>query len=823
MKEGSSPWREEADWAGAPAPRGVLQTQYRRLLGAGLRSLFVLALVVMCAAAFTPASAAAQTSKCAARPPLVGTVTSEINDEKVPGPAINSLKIVANVTWKCDEARGVYTPTGTWTLEFRQKTIPAPNRSGGFTQTSSASGSIAPGDGYLAINWSESPPSYEGVGSLRAKVESTALFDNGFAWTRSEAQAIPWWGGRLLDVAKFKEGLALGRKVEWTVKPDGSIDDSASVSYERGGTMKVHWHFDGELPGLELLVVDPQSYETWRPEAGLNERTIGNEIKIDAKLEGPDGGVAKVKARKIIFELTGTSREPGVALNFPLAAGTSGDFDLQFSPKSNPPGGYIITGPGNQRAETVPGQYTSASVMVSSFDWGAWSTLKVTAELEDGRSVTGHLRGKSGPTEILLPKRAKDSQIADIWKENAGVSLPDADDSERGPAGESSPGDGFSLYEEYRGFYVHGEHIAGDPKTIDFFVRNYIGPDAEPGIFFFADLTGTEVHSRLLDTEFDRKKRVMNANHGQGPHLVDQHGVFLETRAGLDGGLTIFSKAGVRGRPSITLSVNLQPRDSLTGMTTSENVPFSDLASAYDRAVAHELMHSVGAEHHGEGDGTAVFYFHYGDDPQNATGKPYFSFDNLPAGSTYLGFARLPGVGDVKTIIDEASGRDLASLMEGDMMLARESMRPFRYPGMLEAARKYLAARQGYNIPWTAEQLAEHDFDSSITSVGNWWYVGAEHGECSGDELCVMRYSFARLYEKRGTKNAFYHITKSRTERAGLELCRSPVGTGVNDKNRKPQPRYGDAAATRGACAASIIFNDALPLKSDAIPKEVKP
>ena len=811
MKEGSSPWREEADWAGAPAPRGVLQTQYRRLLGAGLRSLFVLALVVMCAAAFTPASAAAQTSKSAARPRFVGTVTSEIDN---PNYGANSgtgrisnlrVRIVANAVFEWNDALRIYTPTGTWTFDYRLS-------GKDLTITASAAGVITPADGAISVSVHSdgSPSRYDGAGRSYTDVPGTITTGGrSRSWPGPFTREIPWWGSGTLGGSG-------------TVQPDGSIEGSSPIPCT-WGIMQVHWHFEGELPGLELLVVDPQSYETWRPEAGLNERTIGNEIKIDAKLEGPDGGVAKVKARKIIFELTGTSREPGVALNFPLAAGTSGDFDLQFSPKSNPPGGYIITGPGNQRAETVPGQYTSASVMVSSFDWGAWSTLKVTAELEDGRSVTGHLRGKSGPTEILLPKRAKDSQIADIWKENAGVSLPDADDSERGPAGESSPGDGFSLYEEYRGFYVHGEHIAGDPKTIDFFVRNYIGPDAEPGIFFFADLTGTEVHSRLLDTEFDRKKRVMNANHGQGPHLVDQHGVFLETRAGLDGGLTIFSKAGVRGRPSITLSVNLQPRDSLTGMTTSENVPFSDLASAYDRAVAHELMHSVGAEHHGEGDGTAVFYFHYGDDPQNATGKPYFSFDNLPAGSTYLGFARLPGVGDVKTIIDEASGRDLASLMEGDMMLARESMRPFRYPGMLEAARKYLAARQGYNIPWTAEQLAEHDFDSSITSVGNWWYVGAEHGECSGDELCVMRYSFARLYEKRGTKNAFYHITKSRTERAGLELCRSPVGTGVNDRNRKPQPRYGDAAATRGACAASIIFNDALPLKSDAIPKEVKP
>jgi hypothetical protein len=468
----------------------------------------------------------------------------------------------------------------------------------------------------------------------------------------------------------------------------------------------------------------------------------------------------------------------------------------------------------------MPGKYSETSVVVSSFDWGAWSTLKVTAELENGGTAIGHFRSRSGTTDILLPRRAKDSKIADSWKEKAGVSLPDDDDAETGPAGDSSPGDGFSLYEEYRGFYVHGEHIAGDPKKIDFFMRNDIGPDAEPGIFLFADLTGAEVHSQLLDTEFDRQKRVMNANHQQGAHLVDQHGVFLETRTGLNGGLTVLSKAGVRGRPVITLSVNLQPRDSLTSMATSENVPLADQVFAFDRAVVHELLHSVGAEHHGEGDGNATFYFHFGDDPRNATGKPFFSFDLKFAGELQFGMTPLPGVGAALTISDEATERDLASLMEGDQMLNRESIRPIFYPDMLTAARKRLADYPQDNIPWTAEQLAEIELNKLAASFGNLWYVGAEHGECSGDELCVMRYTFAKLYKKRDIDNAFYYISDRRTERAGLQLCRLPAGTGINDPSRQPQPRYGDAAPTRGACAASIIFNDALPLKPDAIPKK---
>lgn len=551
------------------------------------------------------------------------------------------------------------------------------------------------------------------------------------------------------------------------------------------------------------LVVDAQGYKTWRPQAALNEITPGNHITIEAKLQRPGGGETNTKARKITFELADTSREPGIAMNFPVR-GAGSEFDLQFSPALNPPDRYTIARD-NQRIETVPGSYTSAPVVVSSYDWGGWSTLKVSAELENGDTVTGHLMGESGTTDILLPKRAKNSTIADIWKENAG-SLGDNDDSETGPAGASSPGDGFTLYEEYRGFYENGQHVSGDPKKIDFFVRNYIGTDARAGIDLFAGLTGAVVHARLRDAEFDRSTRVMNGNHARGKHRNNQHGVFLETQPTLNGGLTVLSRKGVRGRPAIASSINLQPRCSLTSMITSENVPPSDLALAYDRAVAHEMMHSVGAEHHGAGDGRATFRFVFADDPKNTIGRAHYF---------YVG--AIAGTGWPATIIDEGSRRELASLREGDMLMNRERLRPLLYPDLLSQARQMLAERQGYNIPETAEQIAEHDLDMLVAPL-IMWYVGSEHGECSGDELCLMRYYFAKLYEKKGQENAFYYITKSRTERAGRQLCRLATGTGVNVDGRTPQPRYGDAATTRGACAGSIVFNDALPLKSDVIP-----
>jgi hypothetical protein len=99
------------------------------------------------------------------------------------------------------------------------------------------------------------------------------------------------------------------------------------------------------------------------------------------------------------------------------------------------------------------------------------------------------------------------------------------------------------LYEEYCGFYEGGpqHHLTGDPKKKDFFVRNLIGDTR--GLLLFQNLTGLEVHHKLVPAEIPAD-RVMKANHsGQAPHRVDQHGVVV-MRAALSGRLTGFTCGG---------------------------------------------------------------------------------------------------------------------------------------------------------------------------------------------------------------------------------------------------------------------------------------
>jgi hypothetical protein len=85
--------------------------------------------------------------------------------------------------------------------------------------------------------------------------------------------------------------------------------------------------------------------------------------------------------------------------------------------------------------------------------------------------------------------------------------------------------------------------------------------------------------------------------------------------------------------------------------------------------------------------------------------------------------------------------------------------------------------------------------------------VGKAGDEHSGDDQCVMRYYMASVYAARGHPELFYYVPDG-TEPAGLKLCTSREGTGINGE-RFPQPRYGDA--TLGNCEHHICVNDAFP------------
>ncbi|MEO6244605.1 MAG: hypothetical protein ABIQ12_04140, partial [Opitutaceae bacterium] len=423
--------------------------------------------------------------------------------------------------------------------------------------------------------------------------------------------------------------------------------------------------------------------------------------------------------------------------------------------------------------------------------------------LEDGRELIGLMKDSGGEQDLVrLPKMKGPDWIAESWRREKDVmNLAAGDDSEK-VEGQKADGDGFTLYEEYRGWAVNGKHVEGDPKRKEFFVLNLIGGDGQNGINLFERLSQLRVHSKLKRSEMSQTTRLMNGNHRDAPHRVDQHGVWVKTftRAGLgdNGADTPMTKAGVAGRPGITKGVGILARgDTESIFNKPFNLPARDTIFAYDRAIAHELLHSVGVEHHGSGDYRQIVGYVSPRNPFNKVGRPYYA--SSPDGAPIA-------------VLDEA-GHDKATKAYPDYVKLREFADAVLLEQKLAEGRGFIARNGvGYNGINSPEQYA--DMHLEILIVYCFMHlqgtVGITHGEHAGDQDCVMRYYFAKFYEATARKDTLYLGTPG-TERIGIDICHSGAGTGINAAGHKPQSRYGNAAAGEGDCFSQICPNDAIP------------
>jgi hypothetical protein len=410
-----------------------------------------------------------------------------------------------------------------------------------------------------------------------------------WGWKRSghfvQRNQIEPFSIRIYDQALPEEGIHIYRRMPATV--DARSSESADVQNYADQSWAPYYNFPElergtgsfelmlvpEAESLELIV-EPQDYESWVPKADYDPALAGNHLALRARLQRRGGGDPGEKASQLRFELTQVSAEPGVALNHPPPNLARVDPDLRFEAERNP---NLVIGNEGRRAETHPtpiGSYTEAQAELSAFDWGAWAELRVRALMPDGRWILGRLRDDPRP-QILLPKRKPGSRIPDALRQNAGIGdLPDDDDGETDPQGDGFAGDGLTLYEEYRGFYENGEHIRAHPKQKDLFLVDEIGGRAKLGNARFARETGLRVHHELWRTEL-RDPRIINVNHMEGPHRVDQHGLVL--LVGEAGGRLAGRAFSTRGDPSTPGDIER-------------------------RVVAHELAHAVNVWHHGSTD-----------------------------------------------------------------------------------------------------------------------------------------------------------------------------------------------------------------------------
>lgn len=510
------------------------------------------------------------------------------------------------------------------------------------------------------------------------------------------------------------------------------------------GSVQVTWNLQPKLSDPELAV-DIEGYPSWLPEADLKNKAgayEGKPLKITARLVDENGVDVDIQAEKFDFKLSNVSTEKGVCLNFPPDGQGDTKADLRFNQARNPTLSILDNG---ATAETKTPNLSKATAKLSPYDFGAYGDLKVTAVV-NGKTIEGYLAiDPAKPKTILLPKRTEPSKIADAWKDQFQVrSLPDEDDSDADPVGDEHPGDGFSLYEEYRGFAENGKHIRTNPDVKDLFVRDLINAaDVKAEIKKFRRLSELDVHFQLLKGEMAGDAR-MNFNNGHA-YLHNQHGIYLKGRSSDQESSSSVTRPGfdpnVLSTPATYSGIELQ----ITGIGIDlQSGPSASIFRTYKlESVAHELGHVCSVYHHGDKD-----------PPHLILGKV-----EMTDGSWGL----------IKPI-DESIVK----------VWPENSAIP---PLVFE--------------PFGAKEIVK-------------LWVGAPHGQHSGNMDCIMRYHSAELYPANvDPEHVFYRFEPS-DQHSRTIFCDSPEGTKANKTGRSPQPRFGDADPDhkRGDCKHQFCVND---------------
>lgn len=515
---------------------------------------------------------------------------------------------------------------------------------------------------------------------------------------------------------------------------------------------------EDEEDEAEVSLEAESSYEKWLPEGNLAQPgEPGNDLQVRLQVH-KKGDPSAPRRAKLSLALPYVSKNSGVCMNWP-AESAAGKEGLRFRQEDFAGDGPLkfVDALHVESKEEVE----SADVMVHAYDYGAWGTLRVTARDLKGKEIKVKVRGKDTP-DLSIPLDEDGNRIADAWEAAEGVKGLSAasDDDDEPPGKPGTQGDGLSLYEEYRGFSVQGQHLRTHPKKKDVFICDLSGL-AGPGIDLFANKTLLAVH-KVTQDEMGATSRIVNRNYAADTHAVDQHGILIKRAPpGTGDPEAIGAPPGSDpGPPANTEYIALPEVDYVHDSLTVKGAQGAMAASM--AVVAHELCHAVGVFHHGDADQFAVKW----EWRSGIVGPPrLLEIPVNPTGSAPTG----PGV-------------EIHAIRETD----------------------------GYELQPSDPLPSEGGGPAGLIHV--FWKNGpSKQGtEGSGVGTCIMCYTLGKAVCSSKRPGVRYLIPAQErvADPFALVLCDSARGTGTNDPGHSPEAHHGDASPGRGNCKAQIVVSD---------------
>lgn len=506
------------------------------------------------------------------------------------------------------------------------------------------------------------------------------------------------------------------------------------------------WKVLAAAPEVELRVTSPKLPQ-WRPEAGRdpqgsNARLRGKPLDLIAEVVSPSGAhVSALRIRKIHWWLEDTSRLPGAAMNWPYGSNDASP-DLEI--------GHVRATAEGQELELSGLTTLRSKIQIVPYDWGGSAVLRVEAELDDGRTLKGKLKGQSGDeTAIRLPARDENSKVSSHWKRKLGVAdMTDDADSDSVPVG-GPDGDGLTLFEEYRGFYALDPkqgpkpvHLSTNPRGKTVFLYDRIHDEhTRTGISLFRAASRAHVFEIKPDSGLLDESRVINRNPGDAPSKGPQHAI------------------GLRRSPGWGPKSPGSPGAAEVEVPTFEEIlrlhPTLARIDLYERAIAQRLLTACRVGKPGEGDRLVTLTVSRGVD-----GGPVVMTD----------------AGERVTLRAEATGHDLGEdwlkEVEQAAAIARAN------------ARVGLRGSKAANAAGAAARAVAEVYATKPL------YVAVRGGEHSGPLGNIMRGAHAEAYRVEGT-DTIVELPKPTGEKIGYQLTTTSEGDGYNKPTwDRPRTRY---------------------------------
>lgn len=627
-------------------------------------------------------------------------------------------------------------------------------------------------------------------------------------FTRIGFDSSPEKGGKIsFDGKKFTITYTFSR----TEKTSYHANEGGDIPYDltTSGTATIELTPIGGLEAFIEPVAGMTDYQQWLPKGpdpDINGST-GNAAQFTVFLRDPRKPNQKIRTgiKQVKYSLAEVSHEPGYAMNFP-SDNPSKKADLQLDRDIEVPNPEI-----EKLALTISKtQDHDLKVVVQSFDYGAYGKLKAIVTLDNGTELNAQDAETNQPFMPIPFRKNTESRIADQWKQDQNATdltdIDDEDDDDLLKENNKYKGDGFSLYEEYRGFIENKKHIRTDAHKKDLMIcdkvketesGNWTGR-SQMGIDMLASITGFVTHSKFKEEEYGKKlntnvystpkldtlglppfkhDKCLNFNFSSETHGHDQYGLLMLPSPKELGYAAAFPKGAGAVRPvgswyCLVITKDFDPTgegysttmgdlDKDGNIKTNPEGKAKIITDEYAVTVAHELLHCCNVRHHGDkkNEGTQ-------------TGIRFWSGKTL--------------------VKQNVAGIDSTQVY---MQFERDDYKKY-YPVV-----PYWDDAQRTPILATDTLFKKDRFIQRTYAV--------QQGNHSGVEDCVMRYDNANtIYGTDGN----YYLIKNRlgtyAELTGTTLCNTSEGTGVNAFGFLPRPRYGAADAGRGNCKAQVVIND---------------